>query len=84
MYFDFYNLLVISIFFFIYYILFYNILLIWYLGYILDDQDLVDILQQSKGKFLEIINRVVQFEEIEKKFNLVRKRYLFVSLIEVF
>lgn len=62
----------------------YNILLTWYSGHILDDQDLVDTLQQSKGKSSEITNRVAQSEETEKKLNLARKRYLPVSLTEVF
>lgn len=84
MYFDSHNSPVISIFFFIHYISFYNILLTWYSGHILDDQDLVDTLQQSKGKSSEITNRVAQSEETEKKLNLARKRYLPVSLTEVF
>ena len=50
------------------------------LGHILDDQDLVDTLQQSKGKSSEITKRVAQSEETEKKLNLARKRYLPVSL----
>lgn len=45
----------------------------------MDDQDLVDTLQQSKGKSSEITNRVAQSEETEKKLNLARKRYLPVS-----
>lgn len=49
-------------------------------GHILDDQDLVDTLQQSKGKSSEITKRVAQSEETEKKLNLARKRYLPVSL----
>eukprot|EP00105_Crassostrea_gigas_P038198 XP_019922346.1 PREDICTED: dynein heavy chain 6, axonemal [Crassostrea gigas] len=48
-------------------------------GHILDDQDLVDTLQQSKGKSSEITNRVAQSEETEKKLNLARKRYLPVA-----
>ena len=46
----------------------------------MDDQDLVDTLQQSKGKSSEITKRVAQSEETEKKLNLARKRYLPVSL----
>lgn len=56
----------------------------WYSGHILDDQDLVDTLQQSKGKSSEITNRVAQSEETEKKLNLARKRYLPVSVVEFF
>lgn len=50
----------------------------------MDDQDLVDTLQQSKGKSSEITNRVAQSEETEKKLNLARKRYLPVSVVELF
>lgn len=50
----------------------------------MDDQDLVDTLQQSKGKSSEITNRVAQSEETEKKLNLARKRYLPVSEAESF
>lgn len=50
----------------------------------MDDQDLVDTLQQSKGKSSEITNRVAQSEETEKKLNLARKRYLPVSVAEFF
>lgn len=83
MYFDSHNSPVTSIFFHSLHII-YNILLTWYSGHILDDQDLVDTLQQSKGKSSEITNRVAQSEETEKKLNLARKRYLPVSLTEVF
>jgi hypothetical protein len=42
----------------------------------LDDQDLVETLQKSKGMAGEIYERVKQSEEMEKKLNLARKRYL--------
>lgn len=45
-------------------------------GHILDDQDLVETLQQSKGMAGEIYERVKQSEEMEKKLNQARKRYL--------
>ncbi|KAK3092231.1 hypothetical protein FSP39_000084 [Pinctada imbricata] len=48
-------------------------------GHILDDQDLVDTLQQSKGKSEAIHKRVAQSEETEKKLSLARKRYLPVA-----
>lgn len=83
MYFDSQNSPVTSFFFYSLHFI-YNILLTWYSGHILDDQDLVDTLQQSKGKSSEITNRVAQSEETEKKLNLARKRYLPVSLTEVF
>lgn len=45
-------------------------------GHILDDQDLVITLQQSKAKSQEIYKRVAQSEETEQKLNAARKRYL--------
>ncbi|XP_041352994.1 dynein heavy chain 6, axonemal-like isoform X2 [Gigantopelta aegis] len=48
-------------------------------GHILDDQDLVDTLQKSKGMAEEIYHRVNQSEETEKKLNIARKRYLPVA-----
>ena len=48
-------------------------------GHILDDKDLVETLQKSKGMSEEIHNRVSQSEEAEKKLNIARKRYLPVS-----
>ncbi|XP_053375273.1 dynein axonemal heavy chain 6-like isoform X4 [Mercenaria mercenaria] len=48
-------------------------------GHILDDQDLVETLQQSKGMAAEIYERIKQSEEMEKKLNLARKRYLPVA-----
>lgn len=45
-------------------------------GHILDDQDLVDTLQQSKGKNQEIYTRVQQSEETERKIDAARKKYL--------
>lgn len=48
-------------------------------GHILDDQDLVETLQQSKGKNLEISTRVQQSEVTEKSINVARKKYLPVA-----
>ncbi|XP_059157269.1 dynein axonemal heavy chain 6-like [Physella acuta] len=48
-------------------------------GHILDDQDLVVTLQQSKAKSQEIYKRVAQSEETEQKLNAARKRYLPVA-----
>ncbi|ESO83512.1 hypothetical protein LOTGIDRAFT_133247 [Lottia gigantea] len=48
-------------------------------GHILDDQDLVETLQKSKGIAGEIYSRVEQSEETEKKINIARKRYLPVA-----
>ncbi|KAK3576323.1 hypothetical protein CHS0354_039732 [Potamilus streckersoni] len=48
-------------------------------GEILDDQDLVDTLQRSKGMAAEIHDRITQSEETEKKLSLARKRYLPVA-----
>lgn len=48
-------------------------------GHILDDQDLVQTLQQSKGIAAEIYERVKQSEETEKRLNLARKKYLPVA-----
>ncbi|GFO34548.1 dynein heavy chain 1, axonemal, partial [Plakobranchus ocellatus] len=48
-------------------------------GHLLDDQDLVDTLKQSKSKSQEIYKRVGESEETEKKLNIARKRYLPVA-----
>ena len=48
-------------------------------GHILDDQDLVETLQQSKGTSQEIHIRVKQSEEAQAKIDMARKRYLPVS-----
>ncbi|XP_070181014.1 dynein axonemal heavy chain 6-like [Littorina saxatilis] len=48
-------------------------------GHILDDQDLVETLQQSKGKNQEISARVSQSEVTEKSINSARKKYLPVA-----
>ncbi|KAL5008122.1 hypothetical protein ScPMuIL_013703 [Solemya velum] len=48
-------------------------------GHILDDQDLVETLQKSKGMAEEIYHRVSQSEETEKKLSVARKRYLPVA-----
>lgn len=48
-------------------------------GHILDDQDLVETLQKSKGMSGEIEKRITQSEEAEKKLNVARKKYLPVS-----
>ncbi|WAR20147.1 DYH6-like protein, partial [Mya arenaria] len=48
-------------------------------GHILDDQDLVETLQQSKGMAGEIYDRIRQSEETEKRLNLARQRYLPVA-----
>ena len=45
-------------------------------GHILDDQDLVETLQKSKGMSGEIEKRIYQSEEAEKKLNVARKKYL--------
>ena len=47
---------------------------------ILDDQDLVETLKQSKGMAKEIYNRIAQSEEAEKRLSLARKRFLPVSI----
>ena len=58
-------------------------------GHILDDQDLVETLQQSKGKNQEIYTRVQQSEVTEKSINSARKKYLpvrvffFVILVQI-
>lgn len=49
-------------------------------GHLLDDQDLIKTLEQSKAKSLEIYERVTQSEETEKKLNMARKRYLPVCI----
>ncbi|CAL1542606.1 unnamed protein product [Lymnaea stagnalis] len=48
-------------------------------GHLLDDEDLVLTLQQSKAKSQEIYKRVAESEETEKHLNLARKRYLPVA-----
>ncbi|KAL8598268.1 hypothetical protein ACOMHN_035218 [Nucella lapillus] len=48
-------------------------------GHILDDQDLVDTLEQSKGKNQEIYTRVQRSEDTEKSINMARKKYLSVA-----
>ncbi|RUS88172.1 hypothetical protein EGW08_004069 [Elysia chlorotica] len=48
-------------------------------GHLLDDQDLVETLKQSKSKSQEIYKRVVESEDTEKKLNIARKRYLPVA-----
>nr|KAI8735296.1 dynein heavy chain 6; axonemal-like [Biomphalaria glabrata] len=48
-------------------------------GHLLDDQDLVQTLQDSKTKSQEIYLRVAESEETEKNLNIARKRYLPVA-----
>ena len=48
-------------------------------GHILDDQDLVETLQQSKGMSEEIIVGIKQSVVTEKQLNISRKRFLPVS-----
>ncbi|KAL4237693.1 Dynein heavy chain 14 [Mactra antiquata] len=48
-------------------------------GHILDDQDLVETLRQSKGMAGEIYERIKQSKENEKGLNLARKKYLPVA-----
>ncbi|OWF46435.1 Dynein heavy chain 6, axonemal [Mizuhopecten yessoensis] len=48
-------------------------------GNLLDDQDLVNTLQKSKGMSIEIYKRIKQSEENETKLNQARKRYLPVA-----
>ncbi|KAH9496161.1 Dynein heavy chain 6, axonemal [Bulinus truncatus] len=48
-------------------------------GHLLDDQDLVQTLQESKKKSQEIYQRVGESEETEKNLNKARKRYLPVA-----
>ncbi|XP_035825271.1 dynein heavy chain 6, axonemal [Aplysia californica] len=48
-------------------------------GHLLDDQDLIVTLEQSKDKSQEIYKRVAESEETEKSLNLARKRYLPVA-----
>ena len=50
-----------------------------FLGHILDDQDLVDTLQKSKGMAEAMYKRISQSEDTEKKLSLARQRYLPVS-----
>ena len=50
-------------------------------GHILDDQDLVETLQKSKGMSGEIETRIYQSEEAEKKLNAARKKYLPVGCL---
>ena len=57
-------------------ILVYTCFLSIFSGHILDDQDLVDTLQQSKGMAGEIYDRIKQSEDTEKRLNLARKKYL--------
>ena len=45
-------------------------------GHILDDKDLVQTLQESKGMAAEIHVRFTESKETEKTINLARKRYL--------
>ena len=47
---------------------------------ILDDQDLVETLQQSKGMAKEIYERIAQSEDAEKRLSLARKRFLPVCI----
>lgn len=55
-----------------------------FLGHILDDQDLVETLQRSKGMAAEIHGRIKESEETEKRLNIARKRYLPVSVEVLF
>ena len=48
----------------------------------MDDQDLVETLQQSKGKNQEIYTRVQQSEGTEKSINSARKKYLPVGVFK--
>lgn len=48
---------------------------------ILDDQDLVDTLQKSKGMAAEMYHRVSQSEETEQKLSQARQRYLPVCIL---
>lgn len=48
-------------------------------GNILDDQDLVETLQKSKGMSSEIKDRVEQSEDAEQELNTARKKYLPVA-----
>ena len=50
------------------------------LGNILDDEDLVKTLHQSKGMAAEIKKRVQLSEETEKQLNHARQKYLPVSI----
>ncbi len=55
---------------------YYKWVVVVFLGHILDDEDLVETLQMSKGMSEEIHKRVEQSEETEKKLNLARQKYL--------
>ncbi|XP_064622088.1 dynein axonemal heavy chain 6-like isoform X2 [Lineus longissimus] len=48
-------------------------------GNILDDQDLISVLQKSKGMAREILSRVEQSERAEQNLNNARKKYLPVA-----
>ena len=48
-------------------------------GHILDDEDLVQTLQQSKAMSEEVHKRVAKSEVTEKQLNQARQRYLPVS-----
>ncbi|XP_070577565.1 LOW QUALITY PROTEIN: dynein axonemal heavy chain 6-like [Ptychodera flava] len=48
-------------------------------GHILDDQDLVETLQNSKKMSEEILKRVVESEETQKKIEVARQKYLPVA-----
>ena len=48
-------------------------------GHILDDQDLVETLEKSKGMSEEIKKRVSHAEDTEKELNQARHKYLPVS-----
>ena len=50
-----------------------------FIGHILDDQDLVDTLQKSKGMAEAMYKRISQSEDTEKKLSQARQRYLPVS-----
>jgi len=52
-----------------------------YLGHILDDEDLIATLQQSKTMSVEIGGRIELSEQNEKDMNNMRKRYLPVNNI---
>ena len=49
------------------------------LGFILDDDDLVETLTKSKSMSTEIRLRVLETEDMEKKLNLARQKYLPVT-----
>ena len=46
---------------------------------LLDDQNIIDVLKQSKQTSFDIINRLQKNEETEKNLNLARRKYLAVA-----